>query len=481
MPWSGGGGLLFCLAFLVWANSYVIEMNSYGHYWTPSQTKRHPTLSAGKVNCPVVVFNLPSTSQMSVSSAQTENQHASTQKLGEKANTNTHVSLCLLFIVLSLDWINPIKAVCFELGVPTEVVAIIAFAFLFYVIVGDLLNVIYFSIRIFFRVILSTVFSKIEIVGIENVPRKGPVIFTGNHANQFVDALQVICANPFKLSFLIAEKSWNRPVVGHLAKMVGCIPVARAQDAAKKGRGKVVSTAPAPAPAQAEGAGATTALTVRGDASARFHDEFKPGDKVTTHNDRVAVVRGKQPNVRIHTLTRPLDLMAASRGPAAARGRRRCVQGARRRVRHGAHDPDRMRRHRRARCRRRDGEQRRRVRRAAADRPEESLRQGLRRAHQGPVHWHLSRGASSSCCRCELEKAPMPESNARSLLRCTLPAPVVQFVTLARASGFRLPYSLSRTTRRSLAIDSDLLARRWSHRAVRTTARTCCRSKSAWR
>ena len=24
MPWSGGGGLLFCLAFLVWANSYVI-------------------------------------------------------------------------------------------------------------------------------------------------------------------------------------------------------------------------------------------------------------------------------------------------------------------------------------------------------------------------------------------------------------------------------------------------------------------------
>lgn len=30
-----------------------------------------------------------------------------------------------------------------------------------------------------------------DIIGQSNVPTEGPIIFTGNHANQFVDALQV--------------------------------------------------------------------------------------------------------------------------------------------------------------------------------------------------------------------------------------------------------------------------------------------------
>lgn len=32
---------------------------------------------------------------------------------------------------------------------------------------------------------------QVDIIGQSNVPAEGPIIFTGNHANQFVDALQV--------------------------------------------------------------------------------------------------------------------------------------------------------------------------------------------------------------------------------------------------------------------------------------------------
>ena len=38
---------------------------------------------------------------------------------------------------------------------------------------------------------------------------------------------------------MIAEKSWKRPVVGHLAWAMGCVPVKRAQDSAKPGTGKI--------------------------------------------------------------------------------------------------------------------------------------------------------------------------------------------------------------------------------------------------
>jgi glycerol-3-phosphate O-acyltransferase / dihydroxyacetone phosphate acyltransferase len=37
-----------------------------------------------------------------------------------------------------------------------------------------------------------------------------------------------------KVGFLIARKSWEHPVVGTFARILGCIPVARPQDAAVK-------------------------------------------------------------------------------------------------------------------------------------------------------------------------------------------------------------------------------------------------------
>ena len=57
--------------------------------------------------------------------------------------------------------------------------------------------------------------------------------------NQFVDGAVMLVTNPHRLSFLVAEKSFNQRIVGDFARLVGSIPVARPQDSAVKGVGTI--------------------------------------------------------------------------------------------------------------------------------------------------------------------------------------------------------------------------------------------------
>ncbi len=77
-----------------------------------------------------------------------------------------------------------------------------------------------------------------EVLGRENIPAHGPIIFTGNHMNQFVDGAVMMVTNPHNVGFLVAEKSYHKRIIGDFAKAVGSIPVSRPQDAAKAGPGK---------------------------------------------------------------------------------------------------------------------------------------------------------------------------------------------------------------------------------------------------
>ncbi len=91
----------------------------------------------------------------------------------------------------------------------------------------------------FLTSIMNTFFVSIEVLGKENVPAHGPIIFTGNHMNQFVDAALILVTSPLQVGFLIAEKSFHKPIIGHMAKAVGSIPVKRPQDYAKKAAGRL--------------------------------------------------------------------------------------------------------------------------------------------------------------------------------------------------------------------------------------------------
>jgi glycerol-3-phosphate O-acyltransferase/dihydroxyacetone phosphate acyltransferase len=73
----------------------------------------------------------------------------------------------------------------------------------------------------------------------DNIPRRGPVIFTVNHANQFIDAVMVLCTCQQKISYLMAEASWKRRIIGDIAWALDVVPVKRAQDNAKPGTGTI--------------------------------------------------------------------------------------------------------------------------------------------------------------------------------------------------------------------------------------------------
>eukprot|EP01134_Creolimax_fragrantissima_P006324 CFRG6324T1 len=91
--------------------------------------------------------------------------------------------------------------------------------------------------------VVTLFFSEIDILGHENLTKYGPAIYVGNHQNQFMDAVLLSAVVKSEqnrgVRFIIAEKSYHRPLIGGLSRLMNCIPVARPQDSAKKGIGTV--------------------------------------------------------------------------------------------------------------------------------------------------------------------------------------------------------------------------------------------------
>ena len=74
------------------------------------------------------------------------------------------------------------------------------------------------------------------------MPISGPTILCCNHSNQFMDAMLLISKCPRPLSFCFAKSSFNKPMVGYLAKKINVIPVNRAVDFKISGKGKIMMT-----------------------------------------------------------------------------------------------------------------------------------------------------------------------------------------------------------------------------------------------
>lgn len=169
----------------------------------------------------------------------------------------TQAKFLVVVAMLSVDWLNPVKFVCRTTGLNPILVSLVAVAGFGALLASNIEEVVHAGAMVFFRSILSIFFSSVEVIGLDNVPLNGPVIYTGNHMNQFVDGIVMISACKHKVGFLIAEKSYKAPVIGHLARWVGSLPVARPQDSARKGVGKIV-----PHGKIIRGVGGTTNFTV---------------------------------------------------------------------------------------------------------------------------------------------------------------------------------------------------------------------------
>mmetsp|Transcript_49805 Transcript_49805/g.115634 ORF Transcript_49805/g.115634 Transcript_49805/m.115634 type:complete len:685 (-) Transcript_49805:96-2150(-) len=148
----------------------------------------------------------------------------------------------LVTVLLAVDELNPVKVLCsYCQGIFSERhIGCLAALLLGVLAVNQRSRLLYYILRIFFRCTFNNIFFRsVEIVGLENLPKQGPVILTGNHNNQFVDGVMLLTNSHREISFMIAEKSYQRPMVGFLAKAFHCIPVQRPQDTAFKGTGTV--------------------------------------------------------------------------------------------------------------------------------------------------------------------------------------------------------------------------------------------------
>jgi 1-acyl-sn-glycerol-3-phosphate acyltransferase len=81
------------------------------------------------------------------------------------------------------------------------------------------------SLQVFFHSIMTIFFSSMEVLGKQNIPEHGPVIFTGNHNNQFVDGAVLMITNPKRVGFLVAEKSYKTLIVGELCEFLCSLTV----------------------------------------------------------------------------------------------------------------------------------------------------------------------------------------------------------------------------------------------------------------
>jgi glycerol-3-phosphate O-acyltransferase / dihydroxyacetone phosphate acyltransferase len=89
----------------------------------------------------------------------------------------------------------------------------------------------------------------------------------------------VLCTCQFKISYLMAESSWKRRIVGDLAWALDVVPVKRAQDDAKRGSGTVHIGRPAVATTAQESTTDLPELTITG-VNTKFTAELHPSDKI---------------------------------------------------------------------------------------------------------------------------------------------------------------------------------------------------------
>ncbi|HNP64897.1 MAG TPA: lysophospholipid acyltransferase family protein [Woeseiaceae bacterium] len=81
------------------------------------------------------------------------------------------------------------------------------------------------------HLITNTFFRRIDVVGDENIPSDGPVIFAGNHPNALMDGwlLTARCGRR-PLHFVANAKLWKYPLLGRMLDATGAVPVYRREE-----------------------------------------------------------------------------------------------------------------------------------------------------------------------------------------------------------------------------------------------------------
>jgi 1-acyl-sn-glycerol-3-phosphate acyltransferase len=92
----------------------------------------------------------------------------------------------------------------------------------------------YKAVRIYVKIGLFFLFKKVLVYGKENIPKKGAVIFIGNHQNALIDALLVPTTNSRDVHFLTRASAFKIGIVSQILRSLKMIPVFRIRDGIRK-------------------------------------------------------------------------------------------------------------------------------------------------------------------------------------------------------------------------------------------------------
>jgi glycerol-3-phosphate O-acyltransferase/dihydroxyacetone phosphate acyltransferase len=85
-------------------------------------------------------------------------------------------------------------------------------------------------LRFLARVGVRLFFDHVEIEGLENVPREGPLLVVSNHTNGLVDGLMLLAALPRPVSLTAKSTLRKNPLLALLMRLGGVVPFYRRQD-----------------------------------------------------------------------------------------------------------------------------------------------------------------------------------------------------------------------------------------------------------
>lgn len=88
----------------------------------------------------------------------------------------------------------------------------------------------------FLRLVVSVFFRNIEIIGKENIPTSGGVIFVGNHPNSLMDPLLVITQSGRVVHFAAKDVLFRSRFLRIFLNGLGAVPIRRRMDHAEKGQ-----------------------------------------------------------------------------------------------------------------------------------------------------------------------------------------------------------------------------------------------------
>ena len=87
------------------------------------------------------------------------------------------------------------------------------------------------SIISIINLITNTFFRRIDVVGDENIPTDGPVIFAGNHPNALMDGwLLTARCKRWPIHFMANAKLWKYRLLGRVLTRMGAVPVQRHEE-----------------------------------------------------------------------------------------------------------------------------------------------------------------------------------------------------------------------------------------------------------